>query len=37
MAEKAKAPGHRIKTSLLEYDEVKIIIKMRMIIANLSI
>jgi hypothetical protein len=37
MVEKAKAPEHKFKTSLLEYDELKIIIKMTMIITNLSI
>jgi hypothetical protein len=37
MAEKAKAPEHKIKTSMIEYDEVKIIIKMSMIIIKLFI
>jgi hypothetical protein len=37
MVEKAKAPEHKIKTTLFEYDIVKIIINMRMIITILSI
>jgi hypothetical protein len=31
MVGKAKAPEHKIKTSLLEYDEPKIVVKMMMI------
>jgi hypothetical protein len=37
MEEKAKAPEHKIKASFLEYDELKIIIKMTMLFTNLSI